>query len=115
MLDVIMYSIGIFMMVFGMISLIFVCLLKINTPKHREKYYIVVKLTDDNNPSSQISSVLERRNILGDCGACEIIAVNCGIQSGELDFLKNLYGKNRAVHFAEYDEITKYIKFAERK
>lgn len=111
MLDMILYAFGIFMMVFGIVSLIFIIVLKANTPYHRDKYYTVIKLTYDNDPSAQISCALERRNILGECGVCEIIAVDCGLAESELDFLKNMYGKNNMLYFIDKSEICKYITF----
>ena len=112
--DAIFFSLSIFMMIFGMVTAIYCLLSRLMAPAKREKYYVLVGLRDDNDPSAVISYALEKRSILGECEYCKILAVDCGLSADNLRFLNNMYGCNHMfaiVSYAEaFDMIARDIK-----
>ena len=104
-LEGIFFAFAIFLMATGLISLLFYCILKLISPRRREKYYVLLPLREDDDPSAVISAALEKRNLLGESASCEIIAVDCGLKKETRDFLDNLYGKTLMFSIQSPDDI----------
>ncbi len=111
MLEGLLFAIAIFMMTAGIIALIFCCISKLMNPKRREKYYVILPLYEDSEPSALISSALEKRNLLGETPYCEIIAVNCGLSHETFTFLVNLYGKNHMFSLVSPTDMLSLLTF----
>ena len=111
MLQGLLFAIAIFMMTIGLIALLFCCINKLMTPKRREKYYVILPLYEDGEPSALISAALEKRNLLGEAPYCEIIAVNCGLTNETFAFLSNLYGKTHMFSLVSVSELAIHLHF----
>ena len=80
----VLLGLGVIFLVIGIVTVIAFILMRAVVPDKNRKFYIV-SLFDENDKecSVEISCVLSILSILGLCGRCDIIAVDCGMKNRE--------------------------------
>ena len=106
-----LFAMAIFAMTVGLISIILFCILKLISPKEKQKYYVLLPLRENGDPSAVISAALEKRNLLGETAYCEIVAVDCDLSKETRCFLNNLYGKNQMFSISDPSEVLTRLPF----
>ncbi len=109
MFDSFFYALTVFLMLTGIIALIYFIIMKLLTPRKRSSFLQIIPLFENENPTGHIAAAIEKRNLCGEARYCDIIAVDMGLSEDTRAYLENMYFKSDKFLICDYDSLSQVI------